>query len=403
MELAKFNEAFGTSDPVVLGRLNETAVQLDAQMTEQNMQIEAILAGDILEDLEQQLASFKTTTRSIEQQRPEWQRKIPDWGSLKEDAEAITNKFITEVETVEQYRDVVHSALSTANEQKIETATRFDETEKRAQSLRVSLSELTQDGKTDAQREKRIARIALKWDAAKSVLEEIQGKLNVFEHDPRADFEKLDGLRKSAEEAVRKALSDEKREEGRLEQLSAQGPYSALADIEEKIIALSEEVNREQLHADAIKLLYDTVEQCQKRVLAVVGRPVEQTATRTLRRIAGRRLGTIKLGECFQPTSVLPQKTEESVSISSVSGGEKEQIYLATRLALAEVLANEERQLVVLDDVLMATDSWRLGRVLRVLEESSEKLQIIMLTCHPERYGALKEAKFIDLEEILRG
>ncbi len=401
-KLDKLSEAFGTSDLDVLERLNEAVKKLEAQMAEQNMQIEAILAGDVLEDLEKQLVSSQTTARSIERQKHEWQKKMPDLESLKEDAEAITNKFITEVEAVEQYRDVTHTALAVANEQKIETTTRLDETKKRIQSLHGSLSELTKDGKTDAQREKEIARIALKWDAAKSTLEEVQGKLNVFEHDPRADLEKFEGGRKGAEEAVRKALSDEKREEGRLEQLSAQGTYSALANIEEKIIALSEEVSREQLHADAVKLLYDTMEQCQKKVLAAIERPVEQTATRTLQRIAGRRLGNIKLGEYFEPTSVLPQKTEESVSISSVSGGEKEQIYLATRLALAEVLANEEKQLVVLDDVLMATDPWRLGRVLGVLEETSEKLQIIMLTCHPERYGALKEAKFIDLEEILR-
>jgi len=401
-ELAKFSEAFGTSDPDVLERLYETATQLDAQMAEQDMQIETILAGDILEDLEQQLVSFQTTAQSIKQQRPEWQKKIPDLESLKENTEVIGNKFVTEVETAEQNRDAAHSALATTNEQKIDTSARLDETEKRMQSLRGSFIELTQDGKTDAQRVKEIARIALKWDAAKSTLEEVEDKLNAFEHDPRADLEKLDGLRKSAEEEARKALSDEKREEGRLELLSAQGTYSALANIEEEIIALSEEVSREQLHADAVKLLYDTVEQCQGKALEAVGRPVEQAATRTLQRIVGGRLGTIKLGKCFEPASVLPRKTEESVSIDSVSGGEKEQIYLATRLALAEVLANGERQLVVLDDVLTATDPWRLGRVLRILEESSEKLQIIMLTCHPERYGALKEAKFVDLEELLR-
>lgn len=64
------------------------------------------------------------------------------------------------------------------------------------------------------------------------------------------------------------------------------------------------------------------------------------------------------------------------------------------------MLAREERQLVVLDDVLNATDAGRLARVLGLLEESSERLQIVILTCHPERYRGLEAARFIDLKSL---
>ena len=57
---------------------------------------------------------------------------------------------------------------------------------------------------------------------------------------------------------------------------------------------------------------------------------------------------------------------------------------------------------VVLDDVLTATDSGRLGRILTILEEAAEKVQIAVLTCHPERYGSLKNATYIDLQEAIR-
>lgn len=76
-------------------------------------------------------------------------------------------------------------------------------------------------------------------------------------------------------------------------------------------------------------------------------------------------------------------------------------VYLATRLALAEVLTKDERQLVVLDDVLTATYVDRLGRIMTILEESAQHLQILILTCHPERYHSLKSANFIDLEAAL--
>jgi len=105
----------------------------------------------------------------------------------------------------------------------------------------------------------------------------------------------------------------------------------------------------------------------------------------------------------FEPGHVIPELAEGSVSVEQVSGGEREQIYLATRLALADVLARGERQLVVLDDVLTATDSGRLARVMGILEEAAQRLQVLVLTCHPERYRGLAGANFVDLEAIIRG
>ncbi|HSB77268.1 MAG TPA: hypothetical protein VLM91_00670, partial [Candidatus Methylomirabilis sp.] len=99
----------------------------------------------------------------------------------------------------------------------------------------------------------------------------------------------------------------------------------------------------------------------------------------------------------------LVELAEGSVSVEQVSGGEREQIYLATRLALPEVLARGERQLVVPDDVLTATDTGRLARVMGILEEAAQRLQVLFLTCHPERYRGLAGANFVDLEAILRG
>jgi exonuclease SbcC len=57
---------------------------------------------------------------------------------------------------------------------------------------------------------------------------------------------------------------------------------------------------------------------------------------------------------------------------------------------------------VVLDDVLTFTDAARMARMLDVLEESAQRLQILIITCHPERYRGLQAAQFIDLEEMVR-
>jgi uncharacterized protein YhaN len=55
----------------------------------------------------------------------------------------------------------------------------------------------------------------------------------------------------------------------------------------------------------------------------------------------------------------------------------------------------------VLDDVLTATDAARLARILTILEEAAQRLQVLIITCHPERYRGLDGAQFFDLEAML--
>jgi uncharacterized protein YhaN len=89
------------------------------------------------------------------------------------------------------------------------------------------------------------------------------------------------------------------------------------------------------------------------------------------------------------------------VTLLDLSGGETEQIHLAVRLALAEVLTGNDRRFLVLDDILTATDTGRLARILSILEEAAQRLQLFILTCHPERYRGLSGAEFYDLEGML--
>jgi uncharacterized protein YhaN len=50
--------------------------------------------------------------------------------------------------------------------------------------------------------------------------------------------------------------------------------------------------------------------------------------------------------------------------------------------------------------VLTCTDAGRLARVLAVLDEAAARFQVLVLTCHPEKYAGLPSASFHDLEQI---
>ena len=400
-KLNQLTQGFGTADLEELESLHEKARELDKKVAEAETQIATLLSGDLVEKIEQECLRMTTILEELLGDRPEWREMPPDLAGLVAAAEEIRRSFIAAVESAEAAWEFAQSALTAASIQEAGLRGSLEETEKQVKSLEARLADLTSDGRTDEERETGLKKVALSWDAATAALDGVEEKLKAFGEDPRGAVTKLEKQLQSAEETAMKALEAEKSEEGKLEHLSAQGPYSALAQAEEEVAALKEAISREELRSGAVRLLRDKVAQCRAEALAAVTGPVELAATRTLQRIAGGRLGGIQLGETFEPAHVRPQLAEIAVPLDNVSGGEREQIYLATRLALAEVLAKDEHQLVVLDDVLTATDAGRLARVMTVLEEAAQRLQILVITCHPERYRGLDGAQFFDLEAIL--
>jgi DNA repair exonuclease SbcCD ATPase subunit len=187
-------------------------------------------------------------------------------------------------------------------------------------------------------------------------------------------------------------------EEVRVRYLSAAAPYSALGEAEERLEAISGELRDQEVRAEAARLLYDTVEVCRSEAVASIPERVAETATSILHRIAGTRFQTVRLSEGLAPTAVSPMSVGAAVPLADLSGGEKEQIAFAVRLALARELARSERQLLVLDDSLTTTDPVRFERILDILKESADQLQILILTCDARRYEALSDARRHDLD-----
>jgi uncharacterized protein YhaN len=262
------------------------------------------------------------------------------------------------------------------------------------------LADLTKDGLSDKAREKARSEAILAWDAARHQAKACETKLQEIAGDPLKTVQKLEAQHKALELAQQESREKEIKAESKLQDLAAQGTYSKLAAYEEKLSDLRDRLQKEKLQMEAARLLYDTFLSCKSAMVAAVAAPVETAATRMLSRIAGPRIGTIRLTDSFVPSGVEPELSAGKVDLGNLSAGEQEQLFLVTRLALGEVLARKERQLVVLDDVLNATDTARLARMLSLLEEASERLQIVILTCHPERYRALEAAKFFDLQPL---
>lgn len=399
--LKELTALFSSSDMKELEQLKEGKDELVSKAREAKVQLDTLLQEGSVEYLVEESSKRSFILASILMNYPGWKDSPPDYEALMAKAKELRRSFEGRIDEVEASRDAAQAASSAANMKKTRAIAQREEVKKQLVSSQAKVASLASDGKSDEQRKNEYDAALLAWEAARVSKAETDKQLAAFGENPTDVMNKLNRQLDASSDKAKRALENEKLEEGKLANILSQGTYSALALAEEEVAWLEEDVAEEQLRADAIRLIHDMVEQCRAEALNMVIEPVEKRAGGIFQRIAGERLGALKLGDSFEPVAVYPGGIVDSVLLEgNLSGGEQEQIYLATRLALAEVLAKEERQLVVFDDVLTATDTARLARIMTILEEAAQKLQILILTCHPERYGGLSGANFIDLVRL---
>jgi len=76
-----------------------------------------------------------------------------------------------------------------------------------------------------------------------------------------------------------------------------------------------------------------------------------------------------------------------------LSYGTREQISLISRLAYADLLKEASRPtLIILDDCLVNTDTARMSQMKRILFDAATRHQILLFSCHPERWQDLGAA-----------
>jgi DNA repair exonuclease SbcCD ATPase subunit len=395
--IIQLTEQFGTTDLNKLQQLSGQAKEIAKQIRDAEFQIGMLLGKEKQDELDLKKSELEQRKHGILKLYPEWATNEPDWNNLKLKAEKSAESHTLEKEqATTKFEDARKRREQIDSDIRI-ILTQIEESEKGIEEAKRRLNELKSDGRTVADRDRDLNEFAMSWRGSKLRLEKLEEELNKFQSDIETVFEKLKSQQILAAEDLEKYRGQEHEAIGSLKNLSESGSYTVLAEVKERIAQVEKEIKREKLEQDSIKLLHDTIDTVRKEALSSVSKPVEDEATKTLNFICGADLGRICLGDSFEPSQIKPVSYDSNVELANLSGGEREQLYFSVRLALADVLAQKERQLVVLDDVLTATDAGRLTRVLNVLEEGAKNLQIIVLTCHPERYQGLASAKFFDL------
>jgi hypothetical protein len=235
--------------------------------------------------------------------------------------------------------------------------------------------------------EQRYREAQARWNAAREKRAALAG-------DPVQIREELDRLRGRESEGRQAAA----RLRGELSVYESQSVYTRLGEAEAQLSDVAAQLERETRRASAVLLLRNELAAAERSLTASLPERIAEVATGNWRRIAGPAAPAIRITEAWMPGGLATPEAE--AAIDQVSGGEMEQIAFATRLALAMQLSREERQLAVFDDSFLATDPERSARILAMLAESAARLQILVLTCHPERYAGLPGVHSLDLERL---
>lgn len=148
-------------------------------------------------------------------------------------------------------------------------------------------------------------------------------------------------------------------------------------------------------NAKAVSLLRTLFQEEQRALAEQFTRPLAEKISAYLQCVLGPGAQAHVNLENSEFTSLRLSRPEDgsgAFMFHTLSGGAKEQLAAAVRLAMAEVLAADYGGClpVVFDDAFTNTDAERVNKVQRMLDlAASRGLQVIVLTCNPADYAAL--------------
>lgn len=380
---------------------NAQAAELASVVAELRQRMDAQLNGETLATLEARADQREQWQRELENKeaeaRPllargaEWDElaaRRAEWAAAPPDLDAIRRAWKACRDALEAMRGQFNLAALSAAEAAATTTLQ----NRLAQQAQVA-ARLAQHAageplpELEAQRQE----AELAWSAARTRLQTLQSERRSDLAQMEDALERLQGMRNADQQAAA-------RYEGELAAVQAQNLYSRLAETEEALAECTANLERERRRAAALQLLQETLGESQRALSASLPEQIAEVATAHWRRIAGATAPAIRIDDTWTPAGLhVPDAT---ATLDELSGGEAEQVAFATRLALATQLAQSGRQLAVFDDAFLATDPHRAGRILELLSEASETLQIILLTCHPERYANLAGVRAFDIEKL---
>lgn len=380
---------------------NAQAAGLAAEVEKLSAQLDAMLRGDTMADVERRAEEWERARRELElleaEARPlealkaeyaDLLARHPDWERTPPDLAALREAWKSRKEIIEAKRTRYNLPALSAGEASARTS--LAECKRQLEQIAARLAQHAAAGPFDVL-ESTHKEAGLALAAARAQLEALRLAVPTNLASLEDSVQRLRASMAEGKEAAARL-------EGELAAQQSRNLYTHLAETEERLAECDAALDRESRRAAALELLRSTLRNAQAELTSSLPSQIAEQATLFWRRIAGAEAPSIRVDQSWTPAGL--QVPGASAAMEELSGGEAEQVAFATRLALATQLARGQRMLAVFDDSFLATDPARAHRVLELLSEAAESLQIVVLTCHPGRYENLPCVRHFDLEKL---
>ena len=173
-------------------------------------------------------------------------------------------------------------------------------------------------------------------------------------------------------------------ERTRLEHLNGQccGAMEAIGSketLEEQRSRLCEKIRKLEKTYGALAIAQDTLLEARQELQRRFAPGITRRAEKLMHTMTGGRYERLRIGEDL---SLWAGTVEEDTMFDPRwrSDGTADQLYLALRLAVAEVMLPEAP--LILDDALIRFDDTRAAAALKILKDAASNRQVILFTCH---------------------
>ena len=327
--------------------------------------------------------------------------EVMDWDPTESAVIEAENQLQAEESSLQsRVRDVsalerdAAAGFASAQQQLQIVQTKLSELKTALAADQARLGELTQ---TYGSQEKLGATLTLSRDELASAQAELE-KHRLTEEQERVASDLADAKAALDESQKRHADIRERIAEIQGELRNVEGLHARRVALEQALGVAQRDLDRTTVDLEARRLLLQLFAQARDESVEKAIAPVSELVGTWLTRLYGPDHLRVNFTTDLKVKDVtVPEGNSLSVS-EATSYGEREQLGILVRLAYGAALAQDEKQVVIIDDPLAHSDDELHERMLAILGEAADKnLQILVLTCHADRFRKLAGAVTVDL------
>ena len=166
-----------------------------------------------------------------------------------------------------------------------------------------------------------------------------------------------------------------------------------IVEIDEEIIRKTEIKDKYEEKMDSLQLAIETIEKISRSIQIGFAPKLNKKVSEIISSITDGKYNDVKITENIDIKVVDPD-THNHIDIEELSSGTVDQMYFATRFGIIDVIKEQEKLPLILDDCFVQYDQERLRNILKFLKRESEKRQVILFSCHT------REKELLDMMNV---